>query len=467
MYHLWGPVSRDRHCWYTDAHPPERGSQENMSLSTAEPQLMEKILAAQPHVAVIGLGYVGLSLATAFAQAGLPVLGLDVDDRKVSAVMEGASYIEDIASDTLAQQVQAGRLRAVTDPDFLAEADAVIICVPTPCARAKQPDLTHIIGAGVQIRERLRPGQLIVLESTTYPGTTEEVLLPLLESGGRCCGVDFELAYSPERIDPGSRHFGLRNTPKIVAGVTPRALGLAVALYGRVVDQVVPVSGPRVAEMAKVLENTFRHVNIALANEMALLCGELDINIWEVIDAAATKPFGFMPFYPGPGVGGHCIPIDPFYFSWKCREHDRQARLIELAGEINDRMPEIVVERVIEALNLQRKSLRGSRILVLGVSYKKDVGDLRESPAPKVMDRLCRRGAVISYHDPYVPYCANGNGPLASVTLDEEAIAAADCVVILTDHSSFPYERIARCASTVVDTRNALRQYDALNVIRL
>ena len=430
-------------------------------------------------VAVIGLGYVGLPLATAFAEAGLSVVGFDVDDRKVRAVTEGACYIPDIDGGLFARQVESGRLGATTDPRVLGEddLDAAIICVPTPFTRAKQPDLTHILGAGAQIREHLRPrpggARLVILESTTYPGTTQEILLPLLESGGLRSGVDFELAYSPERVDPGNQRFGLRNTPKIVAGLTPRARDLAVALYRHVADQVVPVSEPRVAEMAKLLENTFRHVNIALANEMGLLCGEIGVNIWEVIEAAATKPFGFMPFYPGPGVGGHCIPIDPFYFSWKCREHDRQARFIELAGEINDRMPEVVVERIAEALNLHRKSLRDSRVLVLGISYKKDVGDVRESPALKVIDRLHRRGAHVSYHDPYVPACLNrvptagGCGPLTSVALDDAAIRGADCVVILTDHSNIPYRRIAGMARIVVDTRNVLPADDPLRVVRL
>jgi UDP-N-acetyl-D-glucosamine dehydrogenase len=418
-------------------------------------------------VAVIGLGYVGLPLATAFAQAGFTVVGLEVDERKVSAVTAGNCYIEDIDADLFARQVEAGYLRATTDSETLAEADVIVICVPTPFTRAKQPDLTHILTAGSQVRDCLRPGQLVILESTTYPGTTQEVLLPLLESRGRRSGIDFELAYSPERVDPGNKQFGLRNTPKIVSGVTVRARELAAALYAHVAEKVVPVSEPRVAEMAKLLENTFRHVNIALANEMAMLCGEMGINIWETIEAAATKPFGFMPFYPGPGVGGHCIPIDPFYFSWKCREHDRQARFIELAGEINDRMPEVVVERIAEALNLHGKSLRDSRILLLGVSYKKDVGDVRESPALKVIDRLHRKGAQISYHDPYVPSCVSGTGPLASVALDDAAIRTADCVVILTDHSHVPYDRILRMAATVVDTRNALRDYDTAAVIRL
>jgi UDP-N-acetyl-D-glucosamine dehydrogenase len=434
---------------------------------TGWPERPASIRTTPAKVAIIGLGHVGLPLAAAFAEAGLFVVGLEVDPRKVEAIQEGIPYVEDLSGDTLLHLVEAGRLRATTDPGVLAEADAVIICVPTPLTGAKQPDLTHLIRAGVEIRKRLRPGQLIVLESTTYPGTTQDFLRPLLERSGRRCGIDFELAYSPERIDPGNPRFGLKNTPKIVAGVTPRASDLARDLYHHVVDEVIVVSEPQVAEMAKLLENIFRHVNIALANEMALLCDEMGIDIWEVIDAAATKPFGFMPFYPGPGVGGHCIPIDPFYFCWKCRGHNRQARLIELAGEINDRMPEVVVERVAEALQLQDRSLRGSHVLVLGVSYKKDVGDVRESPALKVMSRLHRKGAEVSYHDPFVPVCMNGKGPIASVGLEEEVLASVDCVVILTDHSGLPYQRILRTAAVVVDTRNVLRAFDTPNLIRL
>jgi UDP-N-acetyl-D-glucosamine dehydrogenase len=429
--------------------------------------LRQRIEIAQARVSVLGLGYVGLPLATAFAEAGFEVVGLDVDPCKIAAIAQGDSYIDDIDRDTFGRQVQAGRLRATSDPDVLAEADVAVICVPTPYTKTKQPDLTFIYQAAAMIAERLHPGMLVILESTTYPGTTQEVLLPLLEARGLVCGRDFELAYSPERVDPGNARFGLRNTPKIVAGITPAARQMAASLYGHVAERVVPVSEPRVAEMAKLLENTFRHVNIALANEMAMLCGEMGINIWETIDAAATKPFGFMPFYPGPGVGGHCIPIDPYYFSWKCREHDRQARLIELAGDINDRMPEVVVERVAEALNSQSRSLRNSRILLLGVSYKKDVGDLRESPALKVIERLHRKGAEVSYHDPHVPVCANGKGPMTSVPLDEATLRRADCVVILTDHSGLPYDTVIREAKMVVDTRNVLRDGDPARVVRL
>jgi UDP-N-acetyl-D-glucosamine dehydrogenase len=449
------------------ARDRRRGPSNMMSQQLAEPELAEKIRTIRARIAVIGLGYVGLPLATSFAASGFSTLGLDLDGRKVTSVMEGVSYIDDIDGDTFARQVEAERLTATTDPDELAGCDAAIICVPTPCTKSKQPDLTCIYQAASMLVEHLHSDMLVILESTTFPGTTEEVLRPLLEARGLVCGRDFELGYSPERIDPGNPRFTIRNTPKIVSGVTPRARDLAAALYRHVADSVVPVSSPRVAEMAKLLENTFRHVNIALANEMALLCGELGINIWETIDAAATKPFGFMPFYPGPGVGGHCIPIDPFYFSWKCREHDRRAHLIELAGEINDRMPDVVVERVTEALNTQGKSLRDSRILLLGVSYKKNVGDLRESPALKVMHALHRKGARLSYHDPYVPVCVNGRGPMSSVALDEAAIAHADCVVVLTDHSGVPYDAVIRSARMVVDTRNVLRNIDTPRVIRL
>jgi UDP-N-acetyl-D-glucosamine dehydrogenase len=430
-------------------------------------QLAPKIDTAQARIVVIGLGYVGCPLAAAFAEAGFRVVGLDVDADRVATVNAGQSPVQDLPSATVACLVRQGGLRATTEPDVLSEADAIVICVPTPCDKTRRPILTHIVNAGLQMSERLRPGQLIVLESTTYPGTTEEVLLPILERSGCRCGIDFELAYSPERVDPGNRQFTLRNTPKIVAGVTPRSGELAGRLYRHVVDRIVPVSGPRVAEMAKLLENTFRHVNIALANEMALLCHEIGINVWDVIDAAATKPFGFMPFQPGPGVGGHCIPVDPFYLSWKAREYERPARLIELAGDINDQMPDVVVERVTEALNRQGKSLRDSHILLLGISYKRDIGDIRESPALKVMERLRRRGAGLSYHDPYVPSCLIGSRPVDSVALDEETLAGADCVVILTDHRCFPYDQIVRAARALVDTRNALQGHDEPGLIRL
>jgi UDP-N-acetyl-D-glucosamine dehydrogenase len=429
--------------------------------------LEQKIGTAEARVAVIGLGSVGLPLALGFAQAGLRVVGLDIDAGNVASLKKGVSTNADVSGAVLAGELAAGRFQATDDADALAGADVTILCVPTPFSKAKQPDLSFVLNAAIQTGKHLRPEQLVILESTTYPGTTEEILQPLLEGSGLRCGEDFELAYSPERVDPGNREFGLRNTPKLVAGVTPRARDLTCALYRHVADQVVPVSTPRVAEMAKLLENTFRHVNIALVNELAVLCREMAIDIWEVIDAAATKPFGFMPFYPGPGVGGHCIPIDPFYFSWKCREHDRHARLIELAGEINDGMPDVVVERVTEALNGFEKAVRGSRILLVGLSYKKDVGDVRESPSLKVFERLMRKGAVVSYHDPYIPEYDPGTGPMRSLTLAPETVQALDCVVILTAHSGLPYEMLVRHAPIVVDTRHAIRMEAGENLFHL
>jgi len=410
---------------------------------------------------------VGLPLALAFARAGFPVQGLDIDARKIARLLEGISYVDDVGDDQIAELVKAGRFTPTEEAAALRDAEVVIVCVPTPYTKTKQPDLTCIYQAASMVVEHLHPGTLVILESTTYPGTTQEVLQPLLEAKGLVCGEDFFLAYSPERVDPGNARFGLKNTPKIVSGVTVEAGRLAAALYAQVADTVVPVSTPRVAEMAKLMENTFRHVNIGLANEMAMLCGKLSIDIWEVIEAAATKPFGFMPFYPGPGVGGHCIPIDPYYFAWKVQEEESRARLIELAGDINDRMPDYVVERVADALNDRGKSLRGSKILVLGVAYKKDVADVRESPALKVIQRLHRKGAAVEYHDPHVPMFLNGSGPMYSCPLAEETVRQADCVVILTAHRDLPYDMIAGSASLIVDTRNALAPRQGEHIVRL
>jgi UDP-N-acetyl-D-glucosamine dehydrogenase len=434
---------------------------------SAVPSLAERIVRAEARVTVIGLGYVGLPLALAFARAGFTVQGLDIDPRKIASLAEGASYIDDVRDDQVAGLVETGCFTPTGDPTVLSDADVVIICVPTPYTKTKQPDLTCIYQAASMVVEHLHPGMLVILESTTYPGTTQEVLQPLLEAHGLRSGQDFHLAYSPERVDPGNSKFTLRNTPKIVSGITPEATELAKALYCHVAETVVPVSTPRVAEMAKLMENTFRHVNIGLANEMAVLCGKLGIDIWEVIDAAATKPFGFMPFYPGPGVGGHCIPIDPYYFAWKVQEEESRARLIELAGDINDRMPDYVVEKVGDALNDRGKSLRGSKILVLGVAYKNNVADVRESPALKVIQRLHRKGAEVEYHDPHVPVCQNGSGPMYSRPLEQEAVRRADCVVILTAHRDLPYDMIAGTASLIVDTRNALAPRQGEHIVRL
>jgi UDP-N-acetyl-D-glucosamine dehydrogenase len=436
-------------------------------MAAATESLREKIHSGTARVAVIGLGYVGLPLAHAFARQGFRVCGIDLDPERAARVMAGSSYIEDLPDAELQSVVKNGRLTATNDVSVLREMDVVIICVPTPYTKVKQPDLTYVLRAGQDLQRHMHPGMLVILESTTYPGTTQELLLPLLEQGGLRCGTDFELAFSPERVDPGNQRFGLQNTPKIVGGVTEGATQTATLLYAHVADRVVPVSTPKVAEMAKLLENTFRHVNIALANEMAVLCGKLGIDIWEVIDAAATKPFGFMPFYPGPGVGGHCIPIDPYYFAWKVQEEEAQARFIQLAGEINDHMPEYVVERVGELLNERGKSVRGSRVLVLGVSYKNNVGDVRESPALKVIDRLQRKGAEVEYHDPFVPELKHGGLELKSVGLTKTAVAGADLVLVLTQHESVNWDTVVEKAKVILDTRNALKAFARPNIVRL
>jgi UDP-N-acetyl-D-glucosamine dehydrogenase len=430
--------------------------------------LAELIATRRAEVCVVGLGYVGLPLAISLAEAGFSVRGLDVAADKVAQLRTGRSYIMDVPDAAVSRERRAGRFHPESDPaPALRGADVAIVTVPTPYTKGKQPDLRYVIQAAETLREHLRPEMLVVLESTTYPGTTQEVVQPRLEASGLRCGTDFLLAYSPERIEPGNHRFGLRNTPKIVGGVTPEATQAAAAVYASVVDRVVPVATPRIAEMAKLLENTFRHVNIALANEMAILCHEMGINIWDVIEAAATKPFGFMPFYPGPGVGGHCIPIDPYYFAWKVQEFQGAARFIELAGQVNDQMPDIVVRRVQDALNDRRKSLNGARVLVLGVAYKRDIDDVRESPALHIIERLARKGAEVTYHDPYVPTLETAVGPLESRPLDARTVHAADCLLIVTDHSQVPYGELLRDADLVVDTRNALRGYDSPRLVRL
>jgi UDP-N-acetyl-D-glucosamine dehydrogenase len=418
--------------------------------------LLDRITARTATIGIVGLGYAGLPLAVAFAEAGFRTLGYDLDAGRVAAINAGASYIADVPSERLA--ALKGRLSATSDDAALADCDAITICVPTPLAKAQAPDISAIVAAADTIARRLRPGQLIVLESTTYPGTTEEVVLPKLAAGGRRAGEDFFLAFAPERIDPGNRHFAARNTPKLVGGVTPACREVASALYGQIVERVVPVSSTRTAEMAKLLENTFRAVNIALVNEMAIMCNALGIDVWEVIDAAATKPFGFMPFYPGPGLGGHCIPVDPFYLSWKLKTLNQTSRFIELAGEINGRMPGFVVGKVVDALNERRQAVNGATVLVLGVTYKADVADTRESPALEILALLAAKGAVVQYHDPYVPRLeVNAQLQLASIALDAATAGAADCVVICANHSSYDWARLAEWARLIVDTRNAMK----------
>jgi UDP-N-acetyl-D-glucosamine dehydrogenase len=419
-------------------------------------ELAGKISRREARVGILGLGYVGLPLAVEFADAGLTVMGLDLDTRKVEAVNAGKSYIKDVDQERLAGLVKRGTLSASSDLDELGRCDAIIICVPTPLSKTKDPDLSMVVESAKAIAARLRPGQLVILESTTYPGTTDELVHPLMEERGFKVGEQFFLAFSPERVDPGNARFNTRNTPKIVGGLTPACTQMAQALYSYAVDTIIPVSSPRAAEMVKLLENTFRSVNIGLVNEVALMCARLGVNVWEVIDAAASKPFGFMPFYPGPGLGGHCIPIDPFYLSWKLKTLNYRARFIELAGEVNSEMPEYVCARVADALNEREKSVKGSRVLVLGVTYKKDIEDVRESPALDIIRILEKRGARVSYHDPFVPDLDVEELSLRSQDL-MPAVKDADLVLIVTDHSAFQYPQIVDAARIVLDTRNATR----------
>ena len=429
-------------------------------------ELMERIEKKRARVGVIGLGYVGLPLGVEFSRAGFAVTGFEVDGRRVAELNAGRSYIGDVSEYTIRELVASKRLRATTDFDELAQMDTISICVPTPLRKTRDPDLTYIIGALDQIQPRLRAGQLIVLESTTYPGTTEELVQPKLEERGLKAGRDFFLAFSPERVDPGNATFHTRNIPKVVGGITPRCTEHAAALYGQCVERVVQVSSSRVAEMVKLLENTFRSVNIGLVNELALMCHHLDVDVWEVIEAAASKPFGFMPFYPGPGLGGHCIPIDPLYLSWKARASGFEPRFIELAAHVNERMPEYVLELINSALNRQSKSIRDSRIHILGVAYKRGVSDCRESPALAVMKLLAERGAKISYSDPYVPEVREEGLDLTSQA-PRDVVQGCDCVVILTDHGDFDYAYVAGAARSIVDARNAMRGVPGDHIIRL
>ena len=419
--------------------------------------LKERILSGQAEIGVMGLGYVGLTEAIELARVGFRVTGFDVDAARVQAVMTGQSYLVDISDDDLRRAAAEGTLKATQDFDLLAQMDAILICVPTPLSKTKSPDLSYIVSAVEAIRLRLRPGQLVVLESTTYPGTTCEVVLPALEPTGLTVGRDFFLCFSPERINPGDRQHPPSTIPRIIGGVTGQCAELASALLGRVSPQVVVVSSPQAAEMVKLLENTFRAVNIGLVNELALMCRTLGVDVWEIIDAAATKPFGFMPFYPGPGLGGHCIPIDPLYLSWKARISGFEPRFIDLANQVNVSMPRAVTSIVVDVLNDRGRSLNGSTILVLGVSYKRDVNDARESPAIEIITELSARGAVVHYHDPYVPELAVGTRSFRSVALDEQVVSGADCTLIVTDHTGIDYKRVVDLAKVVVDTRNATR----------
>ncbi|MCC6767248.1 MAG: nucleotide sugar dehydrogenase [Deltaproteobacteria bacterium] len=430
-------------------------------------ELLDKIRGRKARTGVIGLGYVGLPLAIEFARAGFRAVGIDVDQRKVDAVNAGKSYIVDTADEEIASLVATGRLAATSDFSVIADCDTINICVPTPLRKTKDPDMTFILAAVAEIKKYIRPDQLVILESTTYPGTTDEVVLPALEEAGLEVGHDFFLAFSPERIDPGNKRYQTRNIPKVVGGVTAHCTQVAKALYEQSIDSVVPVSSTRVAEMVKLLENTFRSVNIGLVNELALMSAKLGINVWEVIDAAATKPFGFMPFYPGPGLGGHCIPIDPFYLGWKAKMNGFEPRFIELAGQINESMPKFVVDKVTDALNNDGKAVRNSRIHVLGVAYKRDVNDVRESPALHVIKMLLDKGAKVTYSDPYAPTIREEGMEMSDVPVRAALEAGTDCVVLLTDHSCFNYPEIVHLAPMIVDTRNALRDFIGGNIVRL
>jgi UDP-N-acetyl-D-glucosamine dehydrogenase len=436
---------------------------QNLGASMRLPLLeavLSKIESAAVHVGIIGLGYVGLPLARSFSDRGIAVLGFDVDPSKVARLQRGESYIGHIPDASIRQMCE-NRFEATDDFQRLDEPDAVIICVPTPLTDSRDPDLTYIVNSTQAIAKRLRPGQLIVLESTTYPSTTREVVLPLLAAGGLKPGIDFFLAFSPEREDPGNPHFSAPTIPKVVGGLEPASLELAVALYGKVVVRVVPVSSPEVAEACKILENTYRAVNIALVNELKMIYSKMGIDVWEVIEAAKSKPFGFQAFYPGPGLGGHCIPIDPFYLTWLARKHGLATRFIELAGEINTSMPAYVVTKVADALNDQCKPIKGSKIILLGMAYKKDVDDPRESPGFELMELLLHKGAVAQYNDPYIPSLPSMRHyphlRMSSQELTADYLQSCDCVLIVTDHTAYNWSWIAQHAPLIVDTRNAMK----------
>jgi UDP-N-acetyl-D-glucosamine dehydrogenase len=428
-------------------------------------ELKRKIVDRSAHLGVIGLGYVGLPLTLEMAREGFLVTGIDIDKERIESINAGISYVMDAPSDVLRTFIGTGKLRATHALAAIKDLDSVSICVPTPLRKTKDPDLSYVVAAAEAVSDHLQPGQLVILESTTYPGTTEGVVLPILEKSGLRVGKDFFLAYSPERVDPGNKMHTTRNIPKVVGGITPLCTELAGLLYQQFVERVVLVSSPSTAEIVKLLENTFRSVNIALANEMALMCHTLGLNVWEVINAAKTKPFGFMAFYPGPGLGGHCIPVDPYYLTWKAKMTGFEPRLIEVAGQINNQMPTFLVSRIADALNDRQKSLKGSKILGLGVAYKRDVNDIRESPALEVLHRLHEKGALIFYSDPHVPRLELADQQLHSLELTPATLRSMDCIAVLTDHSTFDYAMIAAHSPLVIDSRNALREFSGSHIL--
>ena len=430
-----------------------------------EESLEEKIISKSARVGVIGLGYVGLPLAVEMAQAGFHVTGIDIDPTKVDSVNSGISYITDVPSETLLPLIMKGKLRASQSLATIGNLDSISICVPTPLRKTKDPDLSYVVAALEAVHNHLRGEQLIILESTTYPGTTREVALPILQKSGLKVGKDFFLAFSPERIDPGNHTYNTTNIPKVIGGITPRCTDLAALMYGQFIERIVRVSSSEAAEMVKLVQNSFRSVNIALANEVALTCRKLGVNVWEIIEAAKTKPFGFMPFYPGPGLGGHCIPVDPYYLTWKAKMNGFEPRLIELAGLINSQMPAFTVSRIADLLNEKQKSLKGSNILAIGVAYKADVNDTRESPAIEVVRELHEKGAIVSYSDPHVPSINLCGEAMKSVAVSREVLQSKDCVLILTDHSAFDYELVAKHSPLVFDCRNAYKNAPRPNVI--
>ncbi|MDO8885570.1 nucleotide sugar dehydrogenase [Candidatus Oleimmundimicrobium sp.] len=429
--------------------------------------LENEITEKKVKIGIVGLGYVGLPLAVEMAKVDFNVVGIDLDCRKVDMILRGENYIPDLNGDIIKNLVKSGHLKATNDFKVIGDLDVIIICVPTPLNKTREPDTSYIQGSINSISPYLKKGQLIILESTSYPGTTEEIILPVIKKYGLEVGKDIYVAFSPERVDPGNKKYSIKNTPKVVGGVTKDCTRIASLLYAQVVDQVVSVSSPKTAEMTKLLENIFRCVNIALVNEIMILCDRMNIDVWEVVKAASTKPFGFMPFYPGPGLGGHCIPVDPFYLSWKAKEYDFYTEFIELAGKINQNMPYYVVSKIAEALNDVQKSIKGSKILILGVAYKKDIDDLRESPALKVIEILRQKGALVSYHDPYIDKISVGDESFCSQPLSEDMLRENDCAVVITDHSNVDYELIVNKANLVVDTRNALDEFSRGNIVKI